>query len=61
MITVICQVDGGLGKSIMFTAVLKAIKKQYKKANIIVGEDIYSNSNNSTEFLEIRNKVTHEQ
>lgn len=36
MITVICQVDGGLGKSIMFTAVLKAIKKQYKKANIIV-------------------------
>ncbi len=33
---VICQVDGGLGKSIMFTAVLKAIKKQYKKANIIV-------------------------
>jgi ADP-heptose:LPS heptosyltransferase len=36
MSTVICQVDGGLGKSIMFTAVLKAIKKQYKKANIIV-------------------------
>ena len=36
MSTIICQVDGGLGKSIMFTAVLKAIKKQYKKANIIV-------------------------
>jgi len=36
MSTVICQVDGGLGKSIMFTAVLKAIKKQYKKSNIIV-------------------------
>jgi ADP-heptose:LPS heptosyltransferase len=36
MSTVICQVDGGLGKSIMFTAVLKAIRKQYKKANIIV-------------------------
>jgi ADP-heptose:LPS heptosyltransferase len=36
MSTVICQVDGGLGKSIIFTAVLKAIKKQYKKANIIV-------------------------
>ena len=36
MSTVICQIDGGIGKSIMFTAVLKAIKKQYKKANIIV-------------------------
>ena len=36
MSIIICQVDGGLGKSIMFTAVLKAIKKQYKKANIIV-------------------------
>lgn len=33
---VIFQIDGGLGKSIMATAVLKAIKKQYKKANIIV-------------------------
>ena len=33
---VIFQVDGGLGKSIMATAVLKAIKKQYSKANIIV-------------------------
>jgi ADP-heptose:LPS heptosyltransferase len=33
---VIFQVDGGLGKSIMATAVLKVIKKEYKKANIIV-------------------------
>jgi len=33
---VIFQIDGGLGKSIMATAVLKAIKKQYSKANIIV-------------------------
>ena len=33
---VIFSIDGGLGKSIMATAVLKAIKKQYKKANIIV-------------------------
>jgi ADP-heptose:LPS heptosyltransferase len=33
---VIFQIDGGLGKSIMATAVLKAIKRQYKKANIIV-------------------------
>lgn len=36
MSTVICQLDGGIGKSIMFTAVLKAIKKKYKKSNIIV-------------------------
>ena len=34
--TVIFQIDGGLGKSIMATAVLKVIKKEYKKANIIV-------------------------
>jgi ADP-heptose:LPS heptosyltransferase len=33
---VIFNIEGGLGKSIMATAVLKAIKKQYKKANIIV-------------------------
>jgi ADP-heptose:LPS heptosyltransferase len=33
---VIFQIDGGLGKSIMATAVLKVIKKEYKKANIIV-------------------------
>ena len=32
----IFQIDGGIGKSIMATAVLKAIRKQYKKANIIV-------------------------
>ena len=34
--TIIFNIDGGLGKNIMATAVLKAIKKQYKKANIIV-------------------------
>jgi len=33
---VIFQIDGGLGKSIMATAVLKVIKKEYKKANIVV-------------------------
>lgn len=33
---VIFQIEGGIGKSIMATAVLKAIRKQYKKANIIV-------------------------
>ena len=33
---VIFSIEGGLGKSIMGTAILKAIKKEYKKANIIV-------------------------
>jgi hypothetical protein len=33
---IIFQIDGGLGKSIMATAVLKVIKKEHKKANIIV-------------------------
>jgi ADP-heptose:LPS heptosyltransferase len=33
---IIFQIDGGLGKSIMGTAVVKAIKKKYSKANIIV-------------------------
>ena len=36
MSTIIFHIDGGLGKSIMATAVLKAIRKQYKKSNIIV-------------------------
>lgn len=36
MSTIIFHVDGGIGKSIMATAVLKAIKKKYKKSNIIV-------------------------
>jgi hypothetical protein len=34
--TIIFSIDGGLGKNVMATAVLKAIKKQYQKANIIV-------------------------
>jgi hypothetical protein len=34
--TVIFSIEGGLGKSIMATAILKVIKKEYKKANIIV-------------------------
>tara|TARA_B110000977_G_C11040011_1_gene478508 strand:- start:120 stop:1001 length:882 start_codon:yes stop_codon:yes gene_type:complete len=33
---VIFQVDGGLGKSIMATAMVKVIKKRYKNANIII-------------------------
>ena len=33
---VIFSIEGGLGKSIMATAILKVIKKEHKKANIIV-------------------------
>jgi len=54
---VIFQIDGGLGKSIMATAVLKAIKKEYKKANIVVithYPDVFINNPNV-------NKVLHHQ
>ena len=33
---IILQVDGGLGKSIMATAMVKVLKRRYKNANIIV-------------------------
>ena len=33
---IIFQIDGGLGKSIMGTAMVKVIRKRYKNANIIV-------------------------
>lgn len=54
---VIFQIDGGLGKSIMATAILKAIKKEYKKANIIVVTgypDVFIGNPNV-------NKVLHQQ
>jgi ADP-heptose:LPS heptosyltransferase len=54
---VIFSVEGGLGKSIMATAVLKAIKKEYKKANIIVVTgypDVFIGNPNV-------NKVLHQQ
>ena len=33
---IIFQIDGGLGKSIMATAMVKVIKKRYKNSNLIV-------------------------
>jgi ADP-heptose:LPS heptosyltransferase len=54
---VIFQISGGLGKSIMATAVLKVIKNEYKKANIIVVTsfpDVFIGNPNV-------NKVLHEQ
>lgn len=54
---VIFTIDGGLGKSIMATAILKVIKKEYKKANIIVVTgypDVFIGNPNA-------NKVLHQQ
>lgn len=54
MNTVIFAIDGGLGKSIMATAVLKAIKKQYKKANILVATaypDVFINNPNVNKII----------
>jgi ADP-heptose:LPS heptosyltransferase len=54
---VIFTIEGGLGKSIMATAILKVIKKEYKKANIIVitgYPDVFIGNPNV-------NKVLHQQ
>jgi ADP-heptose:LPS heptosyltransferase len=54
---VIFQIDGGLGKSIMATAILKVIKKEFQKANIIVitaYPDVFIGNPNV-------NKVLHQQ
>jgi len=54
MSTVNFQNDGGLGKRIVATAVLKAIKKQYKKSNIIVitaYPDVFANNPNVNKVL----------
>ena len=49
---IIFQIDGGLGKSIMATAVLKAIRKRYKNAHIVVTSaypDVFLNNPNLNE------------
>lgn len=54
MNTIIFSIEGGLGKSIMATAVLKAIKKQYKKANIMVSTaypDVFINNPNLNKII----------
>ena len=51
---IIFSIEGGLGKSVMATAVLKAIKKQYKKANILVSTaypDIFINNPNVNKII----------
>ena len=50
---IIFQIDGGLGKSIMATAVVKAIKSHYKIANLIVVTaytDVFLNNPNIHEI-----------
>jgi len=52
--SIIFSIDGGLGKSIMGTAVLKAIKKQYPKSNITVVTaypDVFIDNPNVTKTL----------
>lgn len=52
--TVIFQIDGGLGKSIAGTAVLKALRKAYKKSQIIVVTaypDVFINNPNVNKVL----------
>ena len=53
---VIFQIEGGLGKSIMATAMVKVIKKRYKNANLIVitaYPDIFLNNPNVFEVHNI--------
>lgn len=60
MASIIFQIDGGLGKNIMATAVLKAIKNQYRKANIIVVTgypDVFANNPNVNKVLASGNTV----
>lgn len=51
---IIFQIEGGLGKSIMATAVISAIKKRYKTSNIIVTTaypDVFLNNPNVTKTI----------
>lgn len=61
MANIIFQVDGGLGKSIIATAVLKAIKNQYRKANIIVVTgfpDVFANNPNVNKVFASGNTIS---
>jgi len=60
MNTIIFGIDGGLGKNIMATAVLKAIKKKHKKANIIVSTaypDVFINNPNVNRIITQNNNL----
>ena len=56
MINIIFQIEGGLGKSIMATALVKVIKKRYKNSNLIVVTaypDVFLNNPNVFEVHHI--------
>jgi ADP-heptose:LPS heptosyltransferase len=53
---IIFQIEGGLGKSIMATAIVKVIKKRYKNANLIIVTafpDVFLNNPNVFEVHSI--------
>lgn len=53
---IIFQIDGGLGKSIMATAVVKVIKKRYKNAHLVVVSaypDVFLNNPHVSECYRI--------
>ena len=55
---IIFQIDGGLGKSIMATAIVKVIKKRYKNSNLIVVTaypDVFLNNPYINEVYNINN------
>ena len=55
---IIFQVEGGLGKSIMATAMIKVIKKRYKNSRLIVVtgfQDVFLNNPDVNEIYDINN------
>ena len=55
---ILFQIDGGLGKSIMATAMVKVIKKRYKNANLIVVTaypDVFLNNPNVSKVYNTNN------
>ena len=58
---IIFQIDGGLGKSIMATAMVKVIKNRYKNSNIVVVTafpDIFLNNPHIHEVYNFNNLKT---
>tara|TARA_R110000803_G_scaffold30510_1_gene68734 strand:- start:275 stop:1150 length:876 start_codon:yes stop_codon:yes gene_type:complete len=57
---IIFQIDGGLGKSIMGTAMVKVLRKRYKNAHIVVSTaypDVFLNNPNINECFETQQMV----
>lgn len=55
---IIFQIEGGLGKSIMATAMVKVIKKRYKNSHLVVVtafKDVFLNNPNVDEIYNINN------